>query len=250
EKLPAGPSGLDTYAAHFAALAAAKRKLGLDADSGLEGTLRKSVHDVEDRLKGLDNTSLQLQMLTMRRHEKDFMLGHDARYGEAMKKAAAEFADTLHGAALPPAARTEMAEKLAAYQRDYFAWMDGSQVVAREQKAMSDAFAAVDPKIEEVHGAVAQIMADAAAGNSASRARMTLLVELVSAAAAFAAALLAFLIGRAVSRPLHAMTDTMRELAAGNLDVEVGGANRADEVGQMAQAVTVFKSNALERVRL
>src|SRR5262249_38675905 len=67
---------------------------------------------------------------------------------------------------------------------------------------------------------------------------------------AFAAALLAFLIGRAVARPLHAMTDTMRELAAGNLDVEVGGANRADEIGHMAQAVTVFKSNALERVRL
>ncbi|MCP9626028.1 methyl-accepting chemotaxis protein [Rhodopseudomonas palustris] len=61
---------------------------------------------------------------------------------------------------------------------------------------------------------------------------------------------LAWLIGRAVSRPIVQISDTMRELASGNLDVEVAGSGRRDEIGLMACTVEVFKSNALEVKRL
>ncbi|NVO16580.1 MAG: methyl-accepting chemotaxis protein [Rhodoplanes sp.] len=55
---------------------------------------------------------------------------------------------------------------------------------------------------------------------------------------------------RSITGPLRRMTSTMKSLAHGKLDVEVPGLGRHDEVGEMAEAVAVFKTNATERVRL
>jgi methyl-accepting chemotaxis protein len=54
-------------------------------------------------------------------------------------------------------------------------------------------------------------------------------------------------VARGITRPLQRITVTMKALAGGNLDVEVPGIGRHDEVGEMAKAVEVFKSNAVAR---
>jgi methyl-accepting chemotaxis protein len=58
------------------------------------------------------------------------------------------------------------------------------------------------------------------------------------------------LVARAITRPLQRMTVTMNDLASGKLDVEVPGIGRGDEVGEMAKAVEIFKSNAVARQSL
>jgi methyl-accepting chemotaxis protein len=55
---------------------------------------------------------------------------------------------------------------------------------------------------------------------------------------------------RGVLRPVGAMTRTMRALADGNVSVDVTGAKRLDEIGEMARAVEVFRDNAREMERL
>src|SRR6186713_2489808 len=55
---------------------------------------------------------------------------------------------------------------------------------------------------------------------------------------------------RSITSPLQRMTVTMNDLAGGNLAVEVPGIGRGDEIGEMAKAVEVFKSNAVARVAL
>jgi len=57
-------------------------------------------------------------------------------------------------------------------------------------------------------------------------------------------------VARRITAPLQRMTVTMNDLASGNLDVEVPGIGRGDEVGEMAKAVEVFKSNAIARQAL
>ena len=54
-------------------------------------------------------------------------------------------------------------------------------------------------------------------------------------------ALLAWLIGRSVSRPITEMTSRMQSLAAGELDEAIPGGARGDEIGHMASAVEVFR---------
>ena len=57
-------------------------------------------------------------------------------------------------------------------------------------------------------------------------------------------------VARSITAPLQRMTAAMNDLAGGNLAVEVPGIGRGDEIGEMAKAVEVFKSNAVARQSL
>jgi methyl-accepting chemotaxis protein len=61
---------------------------------------------------------------------------------------------------------------------------------------------------------------------------------------------LAFFIARGILRPLVGMTTVMSRLATGDYAVEVPARGNADEIGDMARAVEVFKQNGIETVRL
>ncbi len=52
-----------------------------------------------------------------------------------------------------------------------------------------------------------------------------------------------WLFSRSITNPITRLTGTMQDLAQGNLDIEVKGATRADELGAMARAVEVFREN-------
>ncbi len=74
-----------------------------------------------------------------------------------------------------------------------------------------------------------------------------LVIVLALAAAALAIGLVAALrIGGSISAPLALLTRAMGRLAEGDLDTEIQGRERADEVGRMAGAVEVFKQAAIE----
>jgi len=58
------------------------------------------------------------------------------------------------------------------------------------------------------------------------------------------------ILSRRVIGPLRAMTVAMEKLADGENAIDVPGVGRADEVGQMAAAVQIFKNNMIETDRL
>jgi methyl-accepting chemotaxis protein len=61
---------------------------------------------------------------------------------------------------------------------------------------------------------------------------------------------MAWLIGRNISRPIDAITGMMNRLSGGDLSVALPYQERQDEVGEMARAVAVFKGNAEEKIVL
>ena len=50
--------------------------------------------------------------------------------------------------------------------------------------------------------------------------------------------------------PLRRVTEVMKRLAAGDLDIKIEGRERGDEIGDMVRSVTVFRDAALENIRL
>ncbi len=242
-------AGIESYAKHFAALAAAKGALGADENAGLEGTLRDSVHGIESRLKEFHEPALTVLMLMMRRHEKDFMLRRDGKYGEEMKKRAAEFARALASSPIPAAAKDDISTKLAAYQRDFFAWVDAATALADERQETSAAYAAIEPLIRTMQMTANSMRAIADAENNIVTAEATRGIEIAIGSVLLALTACAFLIGRAISRPLSAMSRAMGRLAAGDFDVVLPGLGRRDEIGEMAAAVETFKTKAVEKAR-
>ena len=70
----------------------------------------------------------------------------------------------------------------------------------------------------------------------------------VVAIGAVVTALVGFGLVRGISTPLGRMTAAMRRLANQELETEVPGVGRGDEIGAMADAVQVFKANGLKSV--
>jgi len=244
QKIDAMNASLKTYQARFAAVVEERQRLGLDEKSGLEGRLRASVHGIESQVDQLQNAPLKVTMLMMRRHEKDFMLRRDAKYGEDMKKRASEFATGIGAAEIPDGAKAELRQKLADYQRDFSAWLDTALNLATELKGMSEAFSAVEPVIEQVSTSVEAIRVEADRLNDAERANIQFWIAVAIALVATCVLGLGIFIGRSVSKPLSAMRTAMIELANGNFAVVLPGLGRPDEIGEIALAVETFKINA------
>ena len=62
--------------------------------------------------------------------------------------------------------------------------------------------------------------------------------------------IVAFLIARSIAGPLTSMNRAMGALAGGDLKVEIPGRGKTDEIGDMAQAIQVFKESMVETERL
>ena len=75
-------------------------------------------------------------------------------------------------------------------------------------------------------------------------------ITVFAALAAVVVALMALFGARAVAGPVRQMTDVMKRLSDGDREVDVPAKERRDEIGQMAQAVEVFKQNGIEMERL
>ena len=75
-------------------------------------------------------------------------------------------------------------------------------------------------------------------------AQLTTLMLAIGAVLLALVAVLGWLFSRSLTRPITSLTGGMKELAAGNLGVEIKYAGRKDEIGEMAEAVEVFRANA------
>ncbi len=61
---------------------------------------------------------------------------------------------------------------------------------------------------------------------------------------------MSFSIGRSISKAIGAMVQSMKRLAGGDMTVDVPGIGRQDEIGEMADAVQVFKTSMTENERM
>ncbi len=107
-----------------------------------------------------------------------------------------------------------------------------------------EAFGAANAKI--VNRSIAQGKAESAAMSDASSGTRLQLFAIAALGTILGIGGAMWMTRVSITRPLNRLADGMGRLAAGDLDVEVEGQMRRDEVGVMAQAVLVFKENGLK----
>ncbi len=110
--------------------------------------------------------------------------------------------------------------------------------------------ATIERQLEQVETALTDRFDAASRRSGAIVRRASRLGELIAGISLVLGVLLAGVIGRGIVRPLTAMTQAMTRLASGDKTVEVQGRLDSDEIGDMARAVEVFRSNALAAEKL
>jgi methyl-accepting chemotaxis protein len=250
DRMKQAQEGFKRYVSDFGALVAAETRLGLNETLGLSGSLRAAVHDIETKLKEIDNPRLTSWMLTMRRHEKDFMLRRDPKYITELKKAAAEFSRAMEAAAVPAPIVADIAAKLQKYQSEFVAWADTAQQSAALDASMMKTFREVEPVMVELRAAVDAMYKKAESAEAATRDSVRQWMAVAFGVTVVVLAAVGFLLGRSISKALAGMVGAMTRLARGELSISVPGIGRRDEIGEMAGAVEVFRTNMAEAERL
>jgi methyl-accepting chemotaxis protein len=242
--------GFGVYAKNFSQMVDLQRKLGLNPDAGLEGSLRGSVHDIEHTLAPFQDSRLNELMLTMRRHEKDYMLRRDLQYRDKFKDAVRKFSDALNAAALAASDKNILAEKLAAYQSEFLAYVDAAQLLASTQNETSVAYAKIEPGIEAVAQSIARLGAESAAEADRVRQATARRFEIAAAGILLVMLLYAYWVGRSITKPLAVLVALLQKLARGDYATAIIGTGRRDEIGDVARAAEIFKENGLAKLRM
>ena len=241
--------GYENYANDFAVLAIVQGKIGLNETQGLSGSLRKAVDIVEATVGEINAPKLSSRLLSMRRHEKDFMLWRDERYAGEFKKAVVAFSVVLTEMDLPYEVQEKLSLNLDKYSRDFAGWVSAAQQIMRSDADLTATFQGLEPKVAAAIAEIDRLSGMADASERDLREAMKMRMVSALALAALAMCMLSFLLGRAISQPIAAMTEALTRLAAGDFNIALP-LNRRDEIGEMAGAARVFKDSMIETERL
>ncbi|WP_257166210.1 methyl-accepting chemotaxis protein [Bradyrhizobium sp. SRS-191] len=234
------------YATRFANVVAAQKTIGFDENDGLQGKLRSAVRSIETQLTKYDQPRLAVLMLMMRRHEKDFMLRGDPKYGDDLRKRVDEFGAELAKSDLPDAIKAEIVKLMDVYRASFLAFMAGQTRLLGEAAELTRHYESISPTLQGIRSAADQRLGLVKAELASVRDMVfwsICITVLITAAAAF-------LFGRWLASPLLQMARAMERLAQNDLDVDLEPVKRRDEVGQISRALGVFHGKLLENRRL
>lgn len=226
------------------------QKMGLSEETGLRGALGKAVKGVEKKLGTADYDMLTVKILTMRGHEKDFMLSNSDKSIGLIEELRSDFDSMLLYTTLEDADKEEISKLMDAYQAGFATYAKVAITLNAETAKLNTLF-------EEMAPGFKAISQNASEGNQQAEARLlatTSMTEKVFLGTALiillAAVGIGMLIGKSITTPIAQLTDAMKNLAEGNTAIDIPNANTKNEMGQMADAVQVFKDNAIERTSL
>lgn len=110
---------IQEYQARFQAIAAAWRVKGLDHNSGLQGTFRDRIHEVEHLAGNFNVDRLYLQLLQIRRGEKDLGLRREAQYEDKVVDLIGGFRTLVESSALRPEIKEVLLKEIGVYTETF-----------------------------------------------------------------------------------------------------------------------------------
>jgi methyl-accepting chemotaxis protein len=237
---------ISSYTTRFSNVVAAQKLVGFNENDGLQGKLRAAVHSVEGKLKTFDQPRLAVLMLMMRRHEKDFMLRGDEKYGDELTKRVGEFLTELAKADLPDDAKAEIKKLIDSYKSSFLAFMASQSTLTEEAEDLAQIYDRLRPNLEVVRNAAAKRL-------EAVRDDLLVLQRYVVWSIGVTVAVMiitAFWFGRRLTAPLVRMVQAMEHLAEGDLDRRIEQIERRDEIGKISASLSVFHRKLIENRQL
>jgi methyl-accepting chemotaxis protein len=219
-------------------------------DTGLEGQFRDKIHEIEAVVASAGLQQLTIDMLTIRRHEKDYLLRGGQEYIDKVIGAVADLKQDI-GAA--PTTELSVADQarlttLADQYLDLFlqltqveADLAGAISAYREDAHAIEPLTAALGTSANTHyqDSIAQVNQTITTANTTEIAVLVLAIFLSSGLALF--------LSRQISRPVSLLTEATAAIAGGDLDRQVVVASR-DELGLLATTFNHMSDNLRQRM--
>ena len=118
-------------------------------------------------------------------------------------------------------------------------------IANRTVKAAADVAGLMEATVEAAQRD-AKVSKDAVVADTERANRINLIMAIVVVFSLIVSVIFSFL---GVARPMTRLNGALGEMAGGNLEVEIPGAGRGDEIGDLAKTVTVIRENAEQKAR-
>jgi methyl-accepting chemotaxis protein len=141
----------------------------------------------------------------------------------------------------------EITDQLENYQTSFTKFIQNSKKIDELTTKMIAAAAAITKDAAAIKSGLLARQQSVSEQAVATSNQTKDFVTLLGVGGLMIGALLAWLQGRSMSRPMIGMCVAMRQLAGGNFDVVLPGLGRRDEIGEMASAVEEFKLQAINK---
>ncbi|MCU7929911.1 MAG: methyl-accepting chemotaxis protein [Candidatus Thiodiazotropha sp. (ex Codakia rugifera)] len=230
---------LKQYSALFNEVSALQEIIGLDEKSGLYGKLRDSVRNAEGLIKEIGENRLMVDMLMLRRNEKDFMLRMNPKYLTQFDDNYNRLLNALSTASIGESAQQGIQTSMQLYRKSFHQFADSSKTKGLTSKdgklgELRNAVHNAENKIEVMHSYLSTEIVSIRTTLKATIATTSIILAIVLIFAVLA-------IMRSITRRLDAVDARMRDIAHGNGDLtkklDVTG---SDEITQIGKSFNLF----------
>lgn len=214
--------------------------------------IMQSAYDDQDVSAAFHAGMVQRNLLLMRLYATKFLVTNEASAFERVLRESVTMNKNyeLMLADLQDPARQKLATEIKALHATYEdAVRKVQQTIASRNSIITGTLDQIGPQVaRDLEGLKLEIkqeqdtLGPQASAAMQSAVTFTIVISVVSIVVG---ALAAWLIGTGISRPIQNITAAMKTLAAGNKSIEIPGQDHKDEIGDMAEAVQVFKANMI-----
>ena len=241
---------LPNHQKQFERVVEEQRTLGFDEKSGLQGTLRSAVHDIEELLKTNPDDKLQVIMLMMRRHEKDFIMRVQAKYVDRIDARRIEFISRLAETRFSDSVKADMTDKLDLYVAAFKNYATLRAEGAEDIKKLSSIYSATSEHFELINKrALGGYSASLETAHSTSQAGFVTITLITGIITALCAAV-AYVTVKTTVTPVLALETALQKIADGQYDDDIPGTEFGDELGNMARVAVDLRDSAANLVKL
>jgi methyl-accepting chemotaxis protein len=241
---------------NIAAILSAQDSLGYDDNSGLVGQTNAAGEALGQLVANDVDSSDPLGVAVVEAYGRlrpdyyKFALARDVATRDEVLKDASTIRKDVDASFFSNEKKARLAQAVDAYVASFAA-------LAKTETDLAALQGQADANFGQLTTATNAVVTSASQSADATQANLTQTqyqaLQIVAAAIVLVVLICgsaSFFIGRSLSRPIMQLASIMRRMAEGDLEAEVGHANRGDEIGGMARAVLVFKQAGMERIRL
>jgi diguanylate cyclase (GGDEF)-like protein/PAS domain S-box-containing protein len=211
--------------------------------TGVEGRLRRTAHEIEAIVSARRVERLMIDLLAMRRHEKDFIARGQDKYAEAFRRGIDRFNSDVGRSALPVAVKGQLRSLITDYRDQFQQYVELSARSNAETAVYLSAAHTVEPLLEDLYTRANQsALATQDRVQKEARATTWTIVAATLLAALLGVAI-ARVVSRGVARPVEEARDFAKRVAQGNLTTRLRPRGRhefetlAVALNQMTQAL-------------
>jgi methyl-accepting chemotaxis protein len=207
-------------------------------ESGLEGEFRAKVHEIENFVTKHEIDNLTIDLLTIRRNEKDYLLRRDPKYINQLKESTDTFLSDLSQTELSTNEKNELKDLLTDYLELFDQVVGIDARIAIEEAAFRDAVHILEPLLVELRD-------EAIADQTIARTEMEkeikqsrFLVILISSIVTLLGIFTTYFLANLISKPLKQIRNAANQIAEIDLK-HLASVTQAIADGDLTQSITI-----------